>query len=116
VELHPADRETRALLANMLLARGRVSEALPHMMVLSSGAPSDTNLIYLTGAALMHERRYGEAVPYLRRTLDLNPAQPKAWSYLGIAARALGDTAAAEVYYQRAIALDPRFARREQGT
>jgi Tfp pilus assembly protein PilF len=110
MELDSLDYTNRAHLAIALVMTDRVAEALPHLLVEAKRSPTDTAVVYLTGAALVQENRPQEAVPYLESTLRLNPRQPRAWSYLAVAERLLGDTAASAAYYQRAYALDPANA------
>lgn len=112
VELDSLDYGVRARMAKALLRANRIAEALPHLLATAERFPADTSLLYLTGAALMHEHRPREAAGYLQRTLSLDPRQPRAWSFLGVAARALGDSAGAEECYRRALALDPQSAGR----
>ncbi len=58
----------------------------------------------------MREHRSEEAIAYLQSTLALDPRQPQAWSFLGVALRMRGDSARAEEYYRRAYMLDPKNA------
>jgi hypothetical protein len=82
VELDPSDTLAEDHLATTLLRVNRVSEALPYLLPTARRAPNDANINYLAGAALMHENRLAEAVPYLRRSLELDSAQPRARAFL----------------------------------
>ncbi len=60
--------------------------------------------------ALQRLQRDAEAIPLLRRVLELEPADAIACNTLGTALGAVGDTAAAVVALRRACELAPHFA------
>lgn len=61
-------------------------------------------------ADLLRERRaFGEALPILRRALDLDNANPEAWHCLGLVHQADGDLDATLACFERAIQLAPNF-------
>ncbi len=71
----------------------------------AEGATADMD--YVRGVELIEAKRYAEAVTLLRLVVNRNPDNADAWSRLGFAARKSGDRRNGELYYGKALALDP---------
>ncbi len=69
------------------------------------------NLLALTniGKALQHLNRHQEAIPPLRRALQLNPAAPQLYFYLSQSLKCQGDIESARQCLREAIRLQPDF-------
>ncbi len=61
------------------------------------------------GIALIKRGRIEEAIPYLRRALELNPEYPEAHNHMGMALRAQGETDQALRHYRLALQYRPDF-------
>jgi DNA-binding winged helix-turn-helix (wHTH) protein/Flp pilus assembly protein TadD len=101
IELDPAYATAHHWYGTMLLERGRVAEAsreLSAAVTLDPVAPA-------TGAwlaeASYYGRRYGEAVTYARRALDLDPHRGGALRRLGLAYELAGDLPHAIATFER---------------
>jgi tetratricopeptide (TPR) repeat protein len=77
---------------------------------LTSG-PSPTNrACFLLGLVLGKTGRQTEAIPWLERAAQLDPAAPEVWSEIGRASNTLGDYARAADCFRRFIELRPENA------
>ncbi len=84
-------------------AAGAYGEALTH-----AGAGDGWRLHYLQGAALDRAGRWAEALPALRKAVELGPDEPSALTYLGYAQVARGEHLAdAQALLERAHKLKP---------
>lgn len=70
--------------------------------------PEDCQAANNLGFALWDDRRPDEAIPWLRRSLETNPAPEPARLGLAQALAAVGDFAAAEALFRAVAAYDPR--------
>lgn len=71
------------------------------------GGPSTPRLAELTQAqAAIEKNDFRAAVPLLEAALGKQPKSAEAWNLLGYAHRKLGQTAKAENYYGKALAID----------
>ncbi|MFL6192583.1 MAG: tetratricopeptide repeat protein [Thermoanaerobaculia bacterium] len=59
------------------------------------------------GAELLRAGRSGDALPWLRKAVEIDPDLGDAWVNLGVATRRAGDYAGAEAAYRRALEADP---------
>lgn len=60
--------------------------------------------------ALLEEKKYEEALPYLKKALEIDPHYTDAWNNLALAEGSLGNTDKAIEYLQRALHLNPGHA------
>ncbi len=65
---------------------------------------------YDIGVALFQKAQYESAIPYLRKAVKSNPADPRGWKALGVAYAAMGDYASSEEPFGKACELDPRLS------
>lgn len=63
------------------------------------------------GTFLLEQAKPGEAVPFLRKAVNLEPSNARAHEKLGRALAAAGDPASGAIELQKAIELDPRNAK-----
>jgi TolB-like protein/Tfp pilus assembly protein PilF len=90
-------------LSSVLTAAGRFDEAIAaaeRARVLDPLSPTVTATL---GIRYLYARRYSEAVPHLKGTLDVTPEFPAAHWALGIVRRELGDEAGAVAAMRRAV-------------
>ncbi|SFI23723.1 tetratricopeptide repeat protein [Planctomicrobium piriforme] len=65
----------------------------------------------LNGQQLYWGNQVADALPYLQKSVELNPQNAKAWFYLGQVQRVLGHQAEALNAYERCAAIDPMHGR-----
>lgn len=56
---------------------------------------------------LIAEKKYAEALPILKAYVAREDKSADGWNLYGFATRKTGDTATAETYYMKALAIDP---------
>jgi predicted Zn-dependent protease len=74
-------------------------------------AGDDPRLLNERGDVLFVEKRYAEAIPYYRRTLELDPDDVDAHNDLGLALHYTGQSQAAIEVLKRGVGKAPRFQR-----
>ena len=99
--MHGVILSTAALLLALAMASGATCAAGGN-----SSAPKNQDLV--TGAALIEESRYSEAIPLMQKVVAAEPNNADAYNYLGFSHRKLGDHAKALEFYKRALALKPK--------
>lgn len=92
-----------------LLARGQPREALALAIQGVIENPADANWQHLLGAAQFHNGAMLEAVPALRRAVELAPQNPIAWNTLGAVLVELGDHAQAERALREALRIQADY-------
>lgn len=70
-----------------------------------SGPLVNQGLIYL------RQEKWGEALNVLDQALKINPQNPFAWNQRGVAFRAQGKFKDARAAYEKALAIDPQYAK-----
>lgn len=96
------------LRARALRALGRLPEALAAAQQAADNDFSGSELPLLEGETHLAAHHYAEALTYLDRTLRLDPDQPAALFYKGLAYAASADTLQAFDFLRAALARDPR--------
>jgi Flp pilus assembly protein TadD len=66
------------------------------------------------GKTYIENEKYGDAKEHLQKAMDLDPSSSQAMFYFAVAEEGLGDAAAAEASYKKALAADPKFAEAAQ--
>lgn len=97
-------------LANVLLLRGGIDEAIEHYRRALELRPDFPSPHSNLGTALLQRGEPAAALPHLQRALELQPRFAEVHHNLGTAQRQLGDLDAADVSYRQALALRPDFA------
>lgn len=88
-----------------------LGRALIMLQSLSSRYPMLSGPFVNQGIVYLKQEKYGDAEDVLREALKVNEQNPYAHNSLGVALREQGDFEQAKTHYQRAIELDPRYAR-----
>lgn len=108
---HPADAEAHYHLGVALLREHRTEPALASLQRGLELRPADPRLWSNLTGVLVNEHRDREAVELVARFETLQVASAKAAYNLALAASRLGDRAATQRLAERALALDPNYAR-----
>ncbi len=108
LEIDDADGSLYFLQARAFRALGRLAEALAAARQAAEQGFSGPELPLLVGETHLAARDYPAALDDLDRTLRLDPDQPAALFYKGLAYAATADTSTAVQYLQDALARDPR--------
>ena len=103
----PEAAELKAAIAAVTAATGP-SAALPPPPSLLLAGPQAGDGAYLKAVSLINEHRYTEALTALDAALAAFGPHPDVLTYMGYTHRKLGEYAAAEGYYQAALAVAPR--------
>lgn len=91
------------------LQASRPVDARPVLAQALQLAPSDFDVLNLSGVAAMRLGENAEAVSLLERATQLRPSHAGAFNNLGMALRSTGDNEGAAKAYRRAVALEPRY-------
>ena len=104
-----ASAEDYERLGDLLVGARRYAEgAAAYATAMERGDGADWTLVLARGGALEQAGRWEEALPLLKRAVDLAPNEPHALNYLGYAQVERGENlAAAQKLLERASALQP---------
>ncbi|OGX85208.1 hypothetical protein BEN47_02470 [Hymenobacter lapidarius] len=108
LEIDDSDGSLYFLQARVLRALGQLPTALAAARQAAQRGFSGPELPLLVGETQLASRNYTAALDNLDRTLRLDPDQPAALFYKGLAYAAIADTSTAVQYLQDALARDPR--------
>ena len=104
----PAEAEPRMLLVRAYKSLQRVADCIPVIEGALSLDPFNPIFHYELGTAYMELRQPEKARAALERSLELEPAQPNAYTYLGVLSLFEGDGVGYVSYFLKAVAVDPR--------
>jgi len=107
VDLSPGWAEGHRHASGSLAASGALDRAIPHAITASDLAPDRAEFAIHAGCLLLDVGRPGDAVTYLRRALEAEPADNPALRALSAALFALGRQDEALSLAQQAAALTP---------
>ena len=96
--------------AQALYGQGKLEEAKQGYQVIINIQPNHTNAMTMLGTIYFQQGQFEAGVPIVQRSLQLNNAQPEAYSNLGNALNSLNRHEEAIANYDRAIALKPDYA------
>jgi len=96
--------------AQALHGQGKLEEAKQGYQVILSIHPNHTNAMTMLGTVYLQQGQLEAGVPIVQRSLQLNNAQPDAYSNLGNALNSLNRHAEALASHDCAITLKPDFA------
>jgi protein O-GlcNAc transferase len=88
-------------------AQGRLSEAERIYETILSSDRRHAGALCNLGHIRLVQRRYDDAVKYLRKAVNRNSRLAAAYAYMGVALVKLGQYALAEPQFRKAIAIDP---------
>jgi tetratricopeptide (TPR) repeat protein len=108
LEIDDQDGELYYLQARALRALSRLPQALIAARQAADNGFNSPELPLLEGETHLAARQYDAALASLDRTLRLDPDQPAALFYKGLAYAATADTTQALAYLHAALARDPR--------
>ena len=108
LEIDDADGNLYFLQARVYRALGQLNNVLEAARRAAAHGFSGPELPLLVGETHLSARNYAAALDNLDRTLRLDPDQPAALFYKGLAYAATADTSTAVQYLQDALARDPR--------
>lgn len=104
----PAELEPRMLLVRAYNNVKRHEDTLPIIEGAISLDPFNPALHYQLGTAYMYLMRTDEARAALERSLELEPAQPNAYTNLGVLSLQEGDGVGYVSHFVKAVAIDPK--------
>ncbi|WP_210515584.1 tetratricopeptide repeat protein [Hymenobacter terricola] len=108
LDINDADGSLYFLQARVFRTLGQLPDALAAARQAADHGFSGPELPLLVGETHLAARNYPAALDNLDRTLRLDPDQPAALFYKGLAYAATADTSTAVQYLQDALARDPR--------
>jgi protein O-mannosyl-transferase len=108
VAVAPNNPLPRNNLANQLLKRGKVQEAMDHYAVVLSRRPNYWLANYNLGYALYRQGRYPEAAKQLSRAIRIDARDADQFLYLGLTHMRMGNLVDAEGMVRHALELNPR--------
>jgi Flp pilus assembly protein TadD len=88
-------------------AAGQFDQAAFLYENLLGAVPDDAVLLYLYGTLCSQVQRFGSAITFLRKSVELAPELDEAWHNLGVALRNEGHNEEARKAYSRAISIRP---------
>ena len=104
----PSALEPRILLVRVYNWVHRLEDSVPILQGALSLDKFNPALHYELGTAYMRLERADEARASLERSLELEPAQPNAYTNLGMLSLAEGDGVGFAGYFLKAVAVDPK--------
>jgi len=111
VEIDPVSAEAHARLGSMLLYRGDIAQAEPHILEALNLDPGRGETFTTLGLYFWAVRADGIGAAY-RRAIELNPSDADALSYFASWTWLQGNADEAVVYYRAALAVDPLSLKR----
>lgn len=111
----PYEVEARQYLAEAYFHDYQEDAAIAELRVLGQQEPENQFVWGSLGAYLTILGRYDEARPALNRYLEIAPNEPNAYNLMGDLHRDMGEFETATGYFERALALEPRFTLSQLG-
>lgn len=94
-----------------LVRANKLDDALMVFQGISGQYPRLSGPLVNEGLIYLHQGRWDDALNALDRALKANEQNPYAWNLRGVALRESGKFTEARASYERALALDPLYAR-----
>ena len=98
-------------LANALLQKGRIDEALTYFQKMLKIKPDDANALYNLGNALLQKGRVEEAITHYQEALQIEPDDAAIHGNLGNALLQKGKVDEAITQFQRVLQINPHDAK-----
>ena len=102
-----ADLAAAVRQAQLMRTSGDLDGATRILSQLMLGAPDDPRVVGEYGKLLVQQGRTADAVQFLRRAIELQPADWTLYSALGVAYDKINDQANARIAYERGLVLKP---------
>lgn len=109
MELSKSDPANFFVKAQVLYLMGREKEALPLALQAERNSYQSSSLYVLLAELYLQQHRYDKANQYIRKALELSPADEYAFYYRGRILEETGDTTKAIQNYRRALEQNPAF-------
>lgn len=94
-----------------LMKDGKHDEALAILQAISAEIPDLSGPLVNQGVIFVHRAQWDDALTVLDNAIKANERNPYAWNLKGIVLREKGKFADARAAYERALALDPLYAK-----
>jgi len=111
VALDATDEASEVVEARELLASGQIDAAIAVLEPLTQTESDDYLVFEVLGVAYAHKGNMMAAVGALETAARLNPVMPSNHYNLGQALLRAGDVAGAKVAFERALRVDPTYAK-----
>lgn len=111
IDIDPNSLEARYVYSLLLMALGRLPEAITHIEHAAQLDPLSAQVHSTYGRILYRARRWDEAVVRLQRAIELEPRNAVAYSRLGDTYEQMGKYADAIAWYEKEGALLGRFGK-----
>ncbi|MDH5641953.1 MAG: tetratricopeptide repeat protein, partial [Nitrospira sp.] len=108
VELDKTNHDAQLKLGELLLLGNDPAKARERAEIVLVSAPQHTEGLILKGRSLINEKHFAEAIPELKKAIELDPKNMRAYIELSRAHLFSKDPAAAETVLNQALAVDPR--------
>jgi tetratricopeptide (TPR) repeat protein len=108
VELDKTNQDAQLKLGELYLLGKEPAKARERADIVLVSAPQNTEGLILKGQSLINEKHYPEGMVELKKAIDLDPKNMRAYIELARAQVFAKDTAAAEVTLKKALTIDPR--------
>jgi TolB-like protein/Flp pilus assembly protein TadD len=104
-ELNPGYANVHWWYAGLLLALGRIDEALAEIKEAQRLEPISLRINFWTGVLLYYDHQYDQAIESLREVIELDPNLERAYLWLGLSYRQKGMHQQAIAVLEKAVAL-----------
>lgn len=105
IELDPNSLDSHYVYALLLMALGRIPEAITHIEHAAQLDPLSAQVHSTFGRLLYRARKFDEAILHLNRAIELEPRNSQAYGRLGDVHTQLGKHVEALAFYERSQAL-----------
>jgi len=107
----PDDTGLRLERASILSSISRFAAARRDLEFVLERDPAHVDALTALGVVLSRKGLWVDALPHLKRAVELEPGRPGVWYQLGESLNHLDDLSGARAAYERAVELDPAHSR-----
>ncbi|NBR30596.1 MAG: sulfotransferase family protein [Sphingomonadaceae bacterium] len=104
VTVTPLDSDAIAAKAREMLQKGQAKESETLCQQLLADQPDNRDALYILAVSQRTQRKFAEALATVKRLISINPANGRAHQEQGHCLRDMGDSTAALMAYQNAVA------------
>lgn len=94
-----------------MMKAGKLDDALVVFQQMAAQHPMLSGPLVNQGLIYLRQEKWGEVLNVLDQALKINPQNPFAWNQRGVAFRAQGKFKDARAAYEKALAIDPQYAK-----